>query len=299
MPSIGRRLRPARHLLLHPPGSHRGPHRDLAPQGGAVARLRRRHPVPREGSAESRLRPQDPRLAARRLFNREWDSNPRPAHARGSLPIPRASTCFPAAHPLGRATGHRHLVRFPLGVLQGQGPPLLLAGLHRPGDAACSPPRVVFLAGARNLETSHRPSLACADQLVRPQRHGRASAFGCPEGPCLGRGSMPPGRRALPPKSLGAAAGQGPRDRCAGLPSMWIPDVSHRRHYRACPDSQGHWRSPRDHRLPRAPRSGTSTPGMNRRSAQRRISPGPTPTAVVCLCLHAPAPADAGRPPRG
>jgi hypothetical protein len=275
-----RRLRPARHLLLHTPGSHRGPHRDLAPQ--------RRRPVPREGSAESRLRPQDPRLAARRLFNREWDSNPRPAHARGSVPVPREGTSFPAAHPLGRAAGHRHLVRFPLGVLQGQDPPLLLPGLHRPGDVArspsgeapCAPLRPLLLAGARNVEGSSGSALARSRELVRPQRHGRVSASGCPEGPCLGRGSTPPGRRDLPTKSLGPTAGQGPRDRRSGLPSMWIPYVSHRRHYGPRPDTQ-------DHRLPRASRPGPPSSGISRQSATRLSSPGSIAMAAARPPRHA------------
>ncbi len=196
----GERLRPPRHLLLHSPGSHRRPHRDLAPQC--------RRPVPREGLVEPRLRQQDPRLAALWFLNREWDPHHRPAHARGVVPVPRASTSFPAAHPLGRAAGHRHEVRLPLGVLQGQDPPLLLPGFHRPGDAARSSSseasraslRPLLLPWPRNLVESPSSPFARADQLVRPHGIGRARASWCRE--------RPRGRRAQPPKSLGPAAGR-------------------------------------------------------------------------------------------
>jgi hypothetical protein len=70
----------------------------------------------------------------------------------------RACPAFPSAHPLGRAAGHRHLIPLPRGVLQGQDPPLLLTGLHRPGhpprpaprEASCAPIRMYSSRGRGN-----------------------------------------------------------------------------------------------------------------------------------------------------
>jgi hypothetical protein len=66
--------------------------------------------------------------------------------------------------------------------------------------------------------------------------------------------------------------------------------VSHRRHHRSRPD-------PQDHRLPRSPRSGTSSAGMSKRSAASATSPDMTTTAPPPPLMRNPVHTEADRPP--
>jgi hypothetical protein len=154
--------------------------------------------------------------------------------------------------------------------------------------ASCSACHVVLFNDIREHANKHhleelRPEGCCLGASPNGDRAGRHSLGGRPH-PLSRRRTW--ARLLTKVHELDVMAG----------PPMRFPHGGHRRHYGSSPDPQGYWRSPGNHHLPRASRSGTTSPGaglsaaagVNEQTAPPLTPSSVTPPAAECPPQHAP-----------